>query len=909
MAEETWKSYRERKHSRPLPLEGIRVLEVCTLILGPLGTAFLAEMGAEVIKCEIPPMGDTHRDMAPFANLFRENGPGFVHDNPNKYWMGLDLHKIEGQKAFRELAARCDIIEDNLRPGVMDSWNVGYQQIKEINPGIIYISKNGFGQWGQYAMENRPSNDGAAQAFSGYSWMSSFPNRAPLKSRLFICDSYGALMGEMAVMAALHHRDRTGKGQFIELSQSEAIMRAMSWVWPYQQITGRTAIPSGNRDISICPADTFCCADGDFVAIAAPAPEEFKGLCIAMGKPELAEDARFKDHLTRLQEDHASELIKIIAGWTRTKAPDEIERLAEKHGFAASRLYTNKDVVEDRHFRERGFMTEVDDPVLGSYYVHEFPVMMSKTPPRVRWSARPVGFDNEYIMTNHLGKNEDEIKELYQCGALGKWADIEKRRPPKNWDGKAGLIMTKDSSWQLASGSVKSRKEKKASPEGRAQSALAEWMRERDDPRIARTKPEAVNDITVLDLSYKSFAGCYCSSMLAEFGASVLRIEPPEGDFIRTCTPYGMQYKGEGLNYLTEGRNKFHVTLNLEEPEGREILKGLVSQADVLIETYPPGTMDEWGIGYEQLKEINPRLIFASLTAYGQFGPMSRRRMPDYDNIAQARSGIQSATGEIMPEGKTYNECPWAVPTKAGPWIGWASPGTFMAVGIMAALRWRRMTGEGQALDVASAEAYACFDGWAALWYQEHGVVAERFGQLDITSWVYCYAPTKDGTIFLGGLRLEMWQAFADMMGKWDEWGAASWTTPTAFIQKDEQLKWAPLIFAETSKYTKQELVDMSVEYAKKGRLAPITPVLAPICSPEEAMKDSNWLDRGIFIPVKDPLYGEVVVAQAQHKMTETPIRTKWVCRPVGYDNEHIYLKYLGFGPSRLSKLKKSGII
>jgi crotonobetainyl-CoA:carnitine CoA-transferase CaiB-like acyl-CoA transferase len=669
-------------------------------------------------------------------------------------------------------------------------------------------------------------------------------------------------------------------------------------------------MPTGNRDPSICPADTFCCVGGDFVAIAAPAPAEFRGLCIAIGRPELAKDARFKDHLSRLREDHAAELIKIIADWARTKTPEEVERLAEKHGFAASRLYTSKDVVEDEHFRKRGFMTEVDDPVLGRYFVHEFPVMMSKTPPRVKWSARPVGFDNEYVMTHYLGKSEDEIKQLYECGALGKWADLQKRRPPQNWDGKAGLIMSKNLSWEgNKPNSVKPREEKKATPAGRKQSALADWVRERDDPRMAHTKPEAVNDITVLDLSYKSFAGCYCSSMLAEFGASVLRIEPPEGDFIRTCTPYGMLYKGEGLNYLAEGRNKFHVTLNLKKPKGREMLKGLVSQADVLIETYPPGVMDEWGIGYEQLKEINPRLIFASITAYGQFGPMSRRRMPDYDNIAQARSGIQSATGELMPGGKSYDECPWAVPTKAGPWIGWVQPGTFMAVGILAALRWRRMTGEGQALDVATAEAYTCTDGWAALWYQEHGVVAERFGQLDITSWVYCFAPTKDGTIFLGGLRLEMWQAFADMVGKWDEWGAASWTTPTAFIQKEEQLKWAPLIFAETSKYTKDELVNMSVEYAKKGRLAPITPVLAPVCSPEEAMKDSNWLDRGIFTPVKDPLYGEVVVAQAQHKMTETPIRTKWVCRPVGYDNEHIYLKYMGFGPSRLSKLMKAGII
>jgi crotonobetainyl-CoA:carnitine CoA-transferase CaiB-like acyl-CoA transferase len=212
----------------------------------------------------------------------------------------------------------------------------------------------------------------------------------------------------------------------------------------------------------------------------------------------------------------------------------------------------------------------------------------------------------------------------------------------------------------------------------------ADWIKERDDPRTAFSKPEALDDITVLDLSYKNFAGCYCSSLLAEFGAEVVRIEPPEGDFIRTCTPYGLQYQGEGLNYLTEGRNKFHITLDLEKPEAREILKGFVAQADVLIETYLPGVMDSWGCGYEELKKINPRLIFASITPFGQFGPKSQSRQPDYDNVTQARSGIQYDTGEVMPEGKSCEEYPWAVSTKTGPWIGWVEPGTFMSAGILA---------------------------------------------------------------------------------------------------------------------------------------------------------------------------------------------------------------------------------
>lgn len=444
MAEGTWKDYRETKNRKPLPLKGIRVLEVCTLLLGPSGPGFLSRLGAEVIKCEMPPLGDTLRSLVPFGYFFKDQSTSFIRPNPNKYWLGLDLHKPEGQAIFRELAARADIIEENQRPGVMERWNVGYRQIKEINPGIIYISKTGFGQWGQFARENRPSNDGAAQAMSGYAWMSSFPGQRPLKNRLYICDSYGALMGEVAVLAALHHRQKTGKGQFIELSQSESIMRTMSWVWPYQQITGQSAMPAGNRDVSICPADTFRCADDTFVALAAPDPEEFKGLCTAMERPELADDPRFRDHLTRLREENAAAILAIIAAWVRTRTPAEIEALAEKHGFAASHICNIRDVIEDEHFRERGFVTEVDDPVIGPFLDYEFPVMMSRTPPRVSWTIRPVGFDNEYIMTNRLGKDEDEIDRLYQCGALGKWADVRGRRPPPDWDGKAGLVISRE---------------------------------------------------------------------------------------------------------------------------------------------------------------------------------------------------------------------------------------------------------------------------------------------------------------------------------------------------------------------------------------------------------------------------------------------------------------------------------
>jgi crotonobetainyl-CoA:carnitine CoA-transferase CaiB-like acyl-CoA transferase len=440
----------------------------------------------------------------------------------------------------------------------------------------------------------------------------------------------------------------------------------------------------------------------------------------------------------------------------------------------------------------------------------------------------------------------------------------------------------------------------------------AEWadhVRSLDDPAKNFEKPEALDDLVVLDLSSRSMAGCFCSSLLAELGAETIRIEPPGGDLVRTYSPNGVMHQGTGLAYLQEGRNKYHVTLNLETKDGQEILKFLAGQADVLIETYPAGTMDALGIGYEELAKLNPRLIYTSISGYGQFGPESARKQYDYDNVSQARSGIQYGTGEILPEGKTYDEMPYAVPTKAGPWIAWAAAGTFGAMGILSAVYYRGLTGEGQAIDIATPEAYERLHDYALHWYADQGILNERFGNLDTALWLYGFYPTKDGGVFLGGLRLEMWKAFVDIIGKYDEWGAEQWTTLAPFMKKDWQLKYQAMINPETEKYTSQELTMKSVEYAKSGRLAPITPVVAEIVSPDKAMRDEVWRDRGVFMPVQDPVYGSVVCAQSQWKATETPPRTKWVCRPVGYDNGYVYLKYMGYGPVKLKTLEGKGVI
>jgi crotonobetainyl-CoA:carnitine CoA-transferase CaiB-like acyl-CoA transferase len=211
----------------------------------------------------------------------------------------------------------------------------------------------------------------------------------------------------------------------------------------------------------------------------------------------------------------------------------------------------------------------------------------------------------------------------------------------------------------------------------------SDWIRAKDDPAKANGKPEALDQLTVLDCSNASISGCYASSYLAEFGAEVIRIEPPEGDPARSFSPWGYMHKDTGLAYLNEGRNKFHITLNLKEPEGQEVFKTLAKRADVIIETFLPGTMDEWGIGYRQLSVDNPRLIYCAVYTYGQYGAKASCGKADVDVINQAYSGVTAVSGE--PENGDGPPLPSEVPTKAGNWMGWYAGGAWSALSILAA--------------------------------------------------------------------------------------------------------------------------------------------------------------------------------------------------------------------------------
>jgi len=422
---------RSRVFDKPEALKGIRVVELCTLILGPATPDFLGEFGAEVIKVELPGPGDTMRYVAPNAWYWRNLCLGFATQNHNKYHVAIDVHHTEGKELFEKLVQKSDVVVENVRPGTMDRWGLGYRQLSALNPRLIYLAATGFGQWGPFSV-GRASYDLLAQAASGLGAITGFPGRSPMKSGIYMGDYFGALMNATAILAALHSRDRTGVGQFIEFAQCEGLLRALDWTWVYQGLTGKERGRYGNRDVAISPSDIFPCKNG-LVAIAAGQDEEFAGLCKAMKMPALARDKRFRTLKDRLKEAHNEALNKIIADWARTKTVQELDALGARFGFAAAPVQNAKDHMEDEHLRSRGAVWEYEDPLYGPMVEYGPAPKLSASPGRFKWGAKPVGFHNEYVFRTLLGLTSRNLRDLEEKKVIGKWADRIGAKPPDDW--------------------------------------------------------------------------------------------------------------------------------------------------------------------------------------------------------------------------------------------------------------------------------------------------------------------------------------------------------------------------------------------------------------------------------------------------------------------------------------------
>jgi crotonobetainyl-CoA:carnitine CoA-transferase CaiB-like acyl-CoA transferase len=326
---------------------------------------------------------------------------------------------------------------ENLRAGTLDRWELGYRQLSRLNPRLVYLAANGFGQWGPYAV-GRASYDLLAQAMSGLAAITGFAGRPPMKSGTYIGDFFGSLLNAVSILAALHWRERTGKGQFIEFAQSEGLIRGLDWTWVYQHLTGGNRERYGNRDVALGVSDVLRCRDG-FAAISAPTDEEFAGLVPALGRPELAQDPRFGTLSARLQDENARRLLDLVAQWALGRSRDD--ELGARHGFAAAPVLSARDHFAHPHFRERRAVWQLDDPLYGDPVEYGPAPKLSETPGRIKWPARPVGFHNRYVFASLLGLTAPEVRDLEERGVIGRWAERPGAAPPRSWKPGEGEVL------------------------------------------------------------------------------------------------------------------------------------------------------------------------------------------------------------------------------------------------------------------------------------------------------------------------------------------------------------------------------------------------------------------------------------------------------------------------------------
>jgi crotonobetainyl-CoA:carnitine CoA-transferase CaiB-like acyl-CoA transferase len=323
---------------------------------------------------------------------------------------------------------------ENFKAGTFDKWGIGYRQLRELRPDLVYLSMQGFGNWG--SLSSRPSYDAYAQGISGLAEITGFPDAMGIKSSAWIGDFLSGTIGAFYTLAALYYSKKTGKGQFIDLSQAEVLMRCMDWTWLYQFLKDKKRERFGNWDMAVVPSCIVRGTDG-FVALAGFSEQEFEGLCRCMERNDLL---RFKEFQVRLQ--NAEPIYQAIEDWAGDKGVDEIIDGGEKFGFAVAKVMNVEEIYNSRHFNERKAVWKFDDPLWGDL-CYPFALHLGETPGRIRWSMRPVGFDNEYVLRKILGVSQEDVKGLYDTGVVGRWSEqLVFSGPPPNWDGQQGLLFT-----------------------------------------------------------------------------------------------------------------------------------------------------------------------------------------------------------------------------------------------------------------------------------------------------------------------------------------------------------------------------------------------------------------------------------------------------------------------------------
>jgi formyl-CoA transferase len=399
----------------PGPLAGVRVVELGMLLAGPFTGRLLGDMGAEIIKVEPPGQPDPLREWG--KARYEGRSLWWPVQSRNKKCVTLDLRQEGGQRLLLELVRQSDVLVENFRPGTLEKWDIGPEQLWEANPRLVIARISGYGQTGPYAP--RAGFASVAEAMGGIRNINGFPGEPPPRLHISLGDSLAGMFAVQGILAALYWRDVLGggRGQVVDVSLMEACFALLESTVPEYDRLGVVRGPGGTGLKGVAPSNIFKSSDGSWIVIAANADNVFRRLCAAMGRPELADDERFATHLAR--GDHQEEIEAIVADWAGRHAAADIDRLLNDAGVICGPIYTIADIFEDEHYRAREMLVTHHDPDFGEYIGPGIVPKFSETPGEVRWSATwEEGSHNRDVYGGLLGLSDEELTELKEQGVL-----------------------------------------------------------------------------------------------------------------------------------------------------------------------------------------------------------------------------------------------------------------------------------------------------------------------------------------------------------------------------------------------------------------------------------------------------------------------------------------------------------
>ena len=366
------------------PLEGVRVVELGQLIAGPFCGQVLADFGADVIKVEQPDRGDPMRAW------------GVISEGKSLSWSVIargkrcvtaDLHEPDGREFLLDLVAQADVVVENFRPGTMERFGLGYEDLKAVNPRIVLTRVSGFGQDGPYAP--RAGYGSIGEAMGGLRYLVGDPDRPPTRFGVSLGDLLAGLHAALGTMMALRSRERTGVGQVVDVSIYESVLAMTESLVADYAVAGVTRSRSGAILPGVAPSNVYDTADGQLLLIAANQDTVFRRLTVAMAQPELATDPRFVGHTDRGR--HQFELDVLIGEWTKSKAAAELSAVLEANGVPSGAIYRAQDMLVDPQFQARHSIVSVPDPVLGTVPMQNVAPRLSATPGQIRWTGAEHG--------------------------------------------------------------------------------------------------------------------------------------------------------------------------------------------------------------------------------------------------------------------------------------------------------------------------------------------------------------------------------------------------------------------------------------------------------------------------------------------------------------------------------------